>query len=227
MNGWQLLEDLEEKIIHHPLVFLGERRKERRRPKNGDDTFPPPFSLLFLAPDGGKGRERREWWITFQLPLHCGSTVRRRKRKLSHSERSGEKTSLRISSFYSSSTFEKKSSKESSTNQNFSLFSSTAHFLRSTWLVVEEMSCRGEITMVRSFISQDIPLKKIGPLVRSVFPLPAERRLGVFSLTLRWKVEIASWWTLFPLQLEKISWEREFTLRSDPWAGLIASSGSF
>ena len=25
----------------------------------------------------------------------------------------------------------------------------------------------------------------------------------------------ASWWTLFPLQLEKISWEREFTLRSE------------
>ena len=27
--------------------------------------------------------------------------------------------------------------------------------------------------------------------------------------------------------LEKISWEGEFTLRSDPWAGLIASCGSF
>ena len=29
------------------------------------------------------------------------------------------------------------------------------------------------------------------------------------------------------LTLEKIAWEGEFTLRSDPWAGLIASSGSF
>ena len=27
--------------------------------------------------------------------------------------------------------------------------------------------------------------------------------------------------------LEKILWEGEFTLRSDPWAGLIASCGSF
>ena len=27
--------------------------------------------------------------------------------------------------------------------------------------------------------------------------------------------------------LEKIPWEGEFTVRSDPWAGLIASSGSF
>jgi hypothetical protein len=26
---------------------------------------------------------------------------------------------------------------------------------------------------------------------------------------------------------EKMKWEGEFTLRSDPWAGLIASSGSF
>ena len=26
---------------------------------------------------------------------------------------------------------------------------------------------------------------------------------------------------------EKMPWEGEFTLRSDPWAGLLASSGSF
>ena len=30
-----------------------------------------------------------------------------------------------------------------------------------------------------------------------------------------------------PCWLEKIPWEGEFTLRSDPWAGLIASCGSF
>ena len=102
------------------------------------------------------------------------------------------------------------------------LLSFASHISRvNRWLVNEITS--GRLTLGSELYSSFLASHGINLWNQHVMPRMCNQGLPFTRLH-----EIFSWLAVdIFLLLEKISWEGEFTLRSDPWAGLIASCGSF